>query len=146
MKPFRSIKSLFVLQAAVLMLLIVASHLRILQLHYPHAVENDPLLSPFRVRTISGNMLTLEDGRVLHLETSGEPLDQIIRRSDFQVDLEPGGEESCAVVYAKRRGWICGTPWCGLIEIPLIADNVPINHREPIGFARIVGRDAELEP
>lgn len=94
MNRIRTIKSLFVLQAAVLVILIVASWLRIIQFHYPRAVENDPLLFPVKVQSVSGNTLVLEDGRTLQVETYDEPLDQIIQQSDFQVDVESDGTVS----------------------------------------------------
>lgn len=62
-------------------------------------------------------------------------MDGMLKESDYRVDLHYfSGTE--VEIYAKHRGWICGTPWTALIEIPLIADNVPINRRELIGFAR----------
>jgi hypothetical protein len=141
MKRFQfSIKWLFALQAAVLLLLSIACSLRIIQFHYPRAVDNDPLLSPVVVESVSGNTIVLQDGRTLHVEAYDEPLDQIIQESEFRVDVESAGDDSNLVIFAKRRGWICGTPWTGLIEIPLIADDVPINSREPIGTAKIVSR------
>jgi hypothetical protein len=145
MKHFRSIKWLFALQAAVFVLLIGASELQILQLHYPRVVENDPLLAPQRVRAVSGDVITLDDGCELRVDSSGKPLYEIIQSSDFLVDLESYDDESRVMVFAKCRGWLCGTPWCGLIQIPLIADNVPINRREPIGFAHIVKSETEFE-
>ncbi len=133
---FRSIKWLFILQAAVLLFLVIASPLGIVQFHYPRGVENDPLLAPVKVRSVVGDTLVLEDGRTFEVSSFGfKSLKEMVEGSDFRVDLEYSSEMQDAWVFAKSRGWICGTPWQGLITIPLIADLVPINRREPIGLA-----------
>jgi hypothetical protein len=136
-----SITSLFVLQAAVLFVFIITSWLGILQLHYPRVIDNDPLLSPVKVLSVSGNTLLLEDGRTLLVTANREPLGEVVQKSAFRVDVESEGDG--VLLYAKHRGWLCGTPWVGLIEIPLIADDVPINRREFIGLARVAVRSVD---
>ena len=110
--------------------------------HYPRAVENDPLLAPIQVVSVEGNRLCLEDGRVLQvgqllLEGS---LKEIVEASDNRVDLEEnvgpdGSPRSGFLVMAKKRGWICGTPWVRPIRFRLIPDDVPVNRREEVGWA-----------
>lgn len=143
MKRFRSTKSLFVLRAAaVLVVVFVASSLRIIQLHYPREVENNPLLDPIKVQSVSGSTLLLEDGRTFHMHTFDEPLEKIIEESGFLVDVDTAAGEAYSMIYVKRRGFItCGLPWTGVIEIPLIPDDVPRNHRELLGLARAVATD-----
>ena len=117
------------------MLLALASSMRIVQFHYPRAVDNDPLLAPVLVKSVDGNMLILEDGRAFLVSPNPDfgPLAEIIEGSESQVDI--GSDEDGVVIFAKHRGWLCGTPWTGLIEIPLIPDDVPLNRRAPIGRA-----------
>ena len=135
---FRSIRSLFFLQAAIGLSIVFfgfATSNRVVQFHYPRAIQNDPLLAPVAVRSVVGNTLHLADGRAIEIDTT-EPLDQLISRSDCRVDLEFEGTE--VLVYINHRGWLCGTPWAALIEIPLIRDDVPINRRAPIGVGHLV--------
>ena len=126
--------------------LVVGSWLHLIQFHYPRAVENDPLLSPVKVQSVEGNTLVLADGRTYEVLACGEPLDKMIQASEFQIDIEPLGEQSEMMVYAKRRGWICGTPWVALIMIPLIPEDIPINNRAPIGMATMVAPYADKGP
>lgn len=125
----------------VLLLFFVASSLRIIEFRYPRAVENDPLLFPVNVQSVTGNTLVLEDGRTLHVDAYHGPLDEIVQESGFRIDVETDRDDSSCVIFVSRRRWICGTPWAASIRIPLIADDVPVNHREEVGTARIVPRD-----
>ncbi|MFM7562329.1 MAG: hypothetical protein ACKO81_04755 [Planctomycetota bacterium] len=60
------------------------------------------------------------------------------------VDVEVDAATLDSRLYAKRRGWICGTPWqTGILQIPLIPDDVPINHRQLIGIATAVSNDGK---
>src|SRR5262245_8023178 len=115
MPKFRSIKTLFFLHAGVFALLFAGTSLGIIQFHYPRAVENDPLLSPFSVSSVIGDNLILEDGRRFQVLGSRESLDTVVEESQYRVDLEPDGDD--IYVFVKRRGWICGTPWVALIQI-----------------------------
>jgi|GEM_PF-2533330 len=144
MKLFRSIKSLFVFTASALVVLLVASYLQIIQFHYPRDVENNPLLSPVKVKAVDGKRLHLEDGRIYQIDTLDEPLDKLIEESGFMVDVEVDAATLDSRLYAKRRRWICGTPWkTGILQIPLIPDDVPINHRQLIGIATAVSNDGK---
>jgi hypothetical protein len=141
MSLFRSLKSLFLLQAiigAVLVLVPLAAP-GLVCIHYPRVVHNDPLLAPIMVKSVLDDTITLADGRTIKLEqeTAGESLDALMKDSDFRVDVERVGDNAL-VIYVMRRGWLCGTPWVALIQIPLIADEVPINHRMPVGLGHLV--------
>ncbi|MBC8351417.1 MAG: hypothetical protein H8E66_05490 [Planctomycetes bacterium] len=107
-------------------------------LHYPHAIENDPLIAPVRVVSVQNDTLELEDGRVIVVDAISDPLDELIKASDDHVDIEFEDGSTNVVVFAKTRSWICGTSWIRLVNIPLIPDDVPINRRETICFGRLV--------
>jgi hypothetical protein len=144
MKLFRTIKSLFVFTASALVVLLVASYLQIIQFHYPRDVENNPLLSPVKVQSVRGTRLHLEDGRIYQIDTLDEPLDKLIEESGFLVDVEVDAATLDSRLYAKRRRWICGTPWrTGILHIPLIPDDLPTNHRQLIGIATAVSNDSK---
>ena len=116
----------------------VASSVGIIQFHYPIAVDNDPLLTPIRVLAVVNDTLLLEDGRRLLVDTYDRPLDEMIAATEYRIDIESDGTDAGLLIFGTRRGWICGTPWVGLIEIPLIADPVPINYRDTIASAKLI--------
>jgi hypothetical protein len=116
-------------------------------LHYPRAVENDPLLSPIRVLSAENNgLLHLEDGRVLRVDQvlQDDCVEEIVKASDNRVDVESDGSQGL-VVFVKTRGWICGTPWARFVNFRLIPDDVPINRREPLGYATVQRDTAKSE-
>jgi hypothetical protein len=125
----------------VIALLLATNFLGIVGFHYPRAVENDPLLAPVRVQAIDKERIVLEDGRVLRVVSP--PLIELSEKlagSDIRIDVEeyqPGRVQ----VFVSERGWICGTPWVRLIEIPLIPDDIPINRRVPLAFAKLEASD-----
>jgi hypothetical protein len=94
---------------------------------YPRVVENEPLLSPVAVADVTDGRISLADGRDFKV-TPADDLTGKIRKSGNQIDVEQVDGE--ALIYVKRRGWLCGTPWTQLIRIPLIADDVEINRRD----------------
>jgi hypothetical protein len=134
---FRSIKCLFVLQAAVLGFLVFGSSFRIIELHYPRVIENSPLTAPVKVQSFSANQLVLEDGRTFEISWSNHPdVARLIKESEDLVDLH-FYSGSDVEIYAKHQTFICGNTWMSLIQIPLIADNVPRYRRELVGLAKI---------
>jgi hypothetical protein len=139
---FRSIKWLFMLQAAVLAFLVFGSSSRIIQLHYPRVIENNPLFAPVKVQSFSSNILILDDGRSFEVFWSNREVDISLKESDYFVDLHfYSGTD--VEIYAKERGFICRNTWMGLIQIPLIADNIPRYRRELVGLAKV---NAQPEP
>ncbi len=133
---FRSIKWLFILQAVVLAILVFGSSFGIIQLHYPRIIENEPLLAPLKVQSLSADKLVLEDGRSFEVFWSTSEAVRSLNESEYLVDLHfYSGTD--VEIYAKSRNFICGTPWNGLIVIPLIADKVPRYHRQLVGFAKL---------
>ena len=125
--------------AATAVLVLLCWQFRIVQIHYPKVIENNPLRSPRKVESISGRNFVLEDGRTFESQMSPDDLKEFIRESGFQLDIEHEAGDSYAVYY-KHRGWLCGTPWAGLIAIPLIPDNVPINSRKLMTFAKAINQ------
>jgi len=133
---FRSIKWLFILQAAVLAILVFGSSVGIIQLHYPRVIENSPLIAPIKVQSFSASKLALEDGRSFDVFWTNHPdIALLIKESENLVDLHfYSGTE--VEIYVKQRRFICGNSWRGLIQIPLIADIVPRYHRDLVGLAK----------
>jgi hypothetical protein len=114
--------------------------------HYPRAVENDPLLAPIRVLSVQGNSLCLEDGRVLRVDQVLQEgsLKELLKTPDNRVDVESDGSQGL-MLFIKTRGWICGTPWARFVNFRLIPDDVPINRREPLGYATVQTNAAKSE-
>jgi hypothetical protein len=135
------LRTLFLIQALVLIVPILLSALGIVGFHYPRAIDNDPLVSPVGVRVVDAKRLVLDDGREFQfvdgLDESIFGDDSFGNRADLE--LQPDG---LYVVYVERRGWICGTPWARMFNFDLIPDDVPINHRVPAGVARLVATDS----
>jgi hypothetical protein len=100
------LRTLFLWQAAIVVILVTASALRIIQFHYPRIIENNPLLAPIQVVSVTNNALELADGRRLIVEYIEEPLADVIRGTNHRVDIEVDG--SSYLIYVQRRGWICG--------------------------------------
>jgi len=129
--------------AAAIVLGNLAVAARVVQFHYPRAVANDPLISPLKVRSADGDKLTLEDGRVLRISGWEGSLQALIAESNRRIDLEAFGGDSEFIMYARCRQFICGTPWTGLIEIPLIPDDVPRYRREFVALATLVLKETD---
>jgi len=154
MRRFWSTRTAFLIPQCVLLGLIVlvaADQLQIVQFNYPRFVDNDPLLSPNTVRSISGTKLLLGDGRTLRMDGYDGNLDQPIQDSDFRVDMEPGfyfddrldRDSPRVLILVKHRRRYCGRPFMGLIQMPLLPVDVPKYSREPIGFATVVHDPAD---
>lgn len=127
MKLIYSAIALFALLATVF----IANAVGLIGFHYPQAVENEALLDPVAVKSVSEEKLLLGDGRVLQLDhVFVSDLDKSLAETGSQIEIGENGE-----IYIARYRWICGTPWATLIEIPLFADEVPLNHRELVGVA-----------
>jgi hypothetical protein len=121
----------------VMALLLATNFLGIVGFHYPRAVENDPLLAPIRVQAIDQERFVLEDGRVLHVVSPSHiELSEKLAGSGNRIDVEeyqPGQVQ----VFVSERIFVCGMPWARVIEIPLIPDDIPINRRVAVAFAKL---------
>ncbi len=108
-------------------------------LHYLNIVENDPLVAPVQVTSVQNNTLLLADGRVIWFDSRDGSLAEIIKTSGNRLDIELEEDSKTVAIFAKSRGWVCGTPWAQhLINIPLIPDDVPINRRKFICLGKIL--------
>lgn len=131
-----SLRAVLVIVALVC-LFVATEGFGLIGLHYPRAIDNDPLVSPVTVTLVAPNVLQLEDGRRLEVafQDLGVALDKAISDSDGKIDMEVGNN-GVVSVYLKRRSWVCGTPWARAINIPLIPDDVPLNRRQLVGTGR----------
>jgi hypothetical protein len=127
----------FVILLSVALAIFLLERLRVIGFRYPRVVENDPLLAPINVTSIEGDQWTLEDGRVLHMTIIDDREQPQFRAGQPQLRVDLQQEGSDTIVFVKRRSWVCGTPWACEIKIPLFPDDVSINRREPIGFAKV---------
>jgi hypothetical protein len=50
-------------------------------LHYPRAIDNDPLTAPIRVVSVRNNTVQPKDGRVILVDTLADSLDEAIKAS-----------------------------------------------------------------
>jgi hypothetical protein len=107
-------------------------------LRYPRAKYNNPLRNPVQVDRVHGRTLVLADGRELELSESSGDIAALVAESKNRIDLVAVNDQY--MVFVNRRGWICGTPFAAMIQIPLIPVDVPMNRREPIGVATLLGR------
>jgi hypothetical protein len=106
-------------------------------LHYPRVLENDPLEAPVRVLSVQGDILRLEDGRVLRVTNMWREssLAEAVAESDNRVDLVQEEGVTGLVLFGKQRLHIHGNSSFHIINIRLIPHDVPGNSREPLGVA-----------
>jgi hypothetical protein len=132
-----SLRTLFACMSLV-SLFLATEFFGITTFRYPRAFENDPLIAPIGVAMLDGDEIRLTDGRVLRFIDAPDLalIEQKLNAGDHRVDIEEY-EAGRFIVYVKERGWICGTPWARLISIPLIPQDVPINHRVQLWFASV---------
>jgi hypothetical protein len=129
-------------QAVVVIALPLLSALRIVGFRYPRVVENDPLIAPVKVLEVTDNKFVLADGRELVVDGLDERVGRSLRESNFRVDLEPQGD-SGFVVHVKERGRIGieELPTRSLVNIPLVPNDIPINHRKTLTTAHLLAAD-----
>lgn len=106
--------------------LAVAQALEIVNFRYLREVRNEPLLAPVDVMSLVGDVVTLRDGRVIHIEVPMmSDLENALRSSNQQVDVEIG-DGGAVELFVRREMFICGSNWVrGMINIELIPDEVP---------------------
>ncbi|MGC4015604.1 MAG: hypothetical protein QM755_13950 [Luteolibacter sp.] len=108
----------------------------LIRITYPKIVNNPVLSHPIQVTAVSGDQITLVDGRVLKVESMGPELTKAMSESRNEVELQPSPYEPGEYqIYGRKRRFICGTPWAGLINIPIIPCKIDGNERTLIGFA-----------
>jgi hypothetical protein len=123
------------------LLALAAVRMRIIGLHYPNVVQNEPLQNPQKVLRIDGTNIFLQNGAILAID-SEDPLElsNKLVQSNFEIDIE-GPKEELVAIFARQNGWICGTPWAQPICIPLIKDKVYKNRRARIAIARYESKE-----
>lgn len=106
-------------------------------------VNNNPLRHAVTVTSVSGNRLTLADGRVFVMSDI-EParLSDAIRASGGQVELNTVGGFTEVIV--KRRLLRCGTG-DPLIVIPVLRREHPMNGIRSLGFGKLEVASAPTE-
>ena len=114
------------------------------QFHYTRYVDNDPLIAPTTVVAIHGNLMRLEDGRSVKLNTRSGVLNELISSSANHVDLEIAQNGEDITVYVESQYAFCGDPFAMIrrlfppYRIPLFTDDRPLNYRRSVGTGRLV--------
>lgn len=139
MRLFRSIKGLFAIQAAALLLLATAGYFGVIDFHFDRFVANDPLLHPVRVSSYDATSITLEDGRTLIYDGAWIDLQPGAANPRIDViDLEPATDSEMVDVYVSMRIECCVPGKPGVITIPLIPRDRNNNYRGSAGKAKVV--------
>jgi len=116
----------------------LGERMRIIGFHYPQVIETQPLNNPVTVVSLKGNVVTLQDGRTIALhDFESDDFAAVLKESNNRLDLETQSGGTEIDIYANRDGWICGTPWVCMIEIPIIPDPVYRNRRQFVGFGKV---------
>jgi len=114
-----------------------AYHFSLVRFRYPVMVEGDPLKAPVKVVGISGNQITLEDGRVLALDISPqENISNELSQTDFIIEVEELNERNVVIFANRERYGYCGTPYTAPICIPIFRDRIPDRRREIIAIGK----------
>lgn len=113
---------------AMLLLLFLGVLTRVVGICYPVMVDNQPLMTPVQIVGVSGESVTLKDGRVLDLYCLGGDWENVLARLP-QVDLEEERPGDFTVYVSRSHPGICGTPWAQPIRIPLIPHRIDRNRR-----------------
>jgi hypothetical protein len=96
-------------------------------------LDNDPLTNSIGVTSVSSNRLTLADGRILiMLGWEATRLSQDMRDYGGRIELELP-DSRFAIVYVKRKRFICGT-YEPRIVIPLLRSEYEANYRHSLGL------------
>lgn len=108
----------------------------LVEFRYP-ATDNDPLYAPIRVLAINGNVLTLEDGRRIRVESfDWVSLPIAIEASNYRIDLKPIHDERMGVIGSTKCDPHRHRRRKPLLYIPLVPQKANANCRKAIGFAR----------
>lgn len=119
-----------------MLLFVIGMVTGIVGIFYPRIAENNPLLHPIKVVSVSGSKVVLADGRRIELQgqaSGDETWASVLEKSQYMVDIEPveGGD---IAIYGSVRAFICGTPWAQPICIPLIPVDLKRYHRKCLGY------------
>jgi len=99
----------------------------------PVPLDNDPLTNSVSFTAISGNRITLADGRVLVMDGfPPEFLAREMRDSGGRVELESISSGYASVTVRQKR-FICGT-YAPRIVVPLVRREYPAYERRSLGL------------
>jgi hypothetical protein len=130
------------LAPALVAIVLTANRYEIIDWHYDRIMENDPLLAPVRVRTVSESQLELEDGRCFVLMHGSFPRDSLrrfISQSQDTVEVQQKSDDFDVfdVYVAYRRDFAGGTsPGRTFANFPLIARDVERYGRLQCAYVR----------
>jgi hypothetical protein len=137
---FRYVRDIVKLDAIALILILcfavyLAHSTRIIGFHYPEVINDQPFVDGVKITGVDGLRITLENNTVIQLENGALPKYEKIQMSvGDMVKLDTDDNQSY-LVYARKNGWICGTPWNAQFTIPIIKDRVYRNRIQYIGSA-----------
>ena len=76
--------------------------------HDYRIVQNDPLIAPVSVVSLSDNVLVLADGRKFRVDGYSEGLSESLKLSGNRIDIEPFGSNGGIDIKGYRFQTICG--------------------------------------
>jgi len=114
------------------------------EFHYTRYVNNDPLISPSVVLAIQGNLMQLEDGRSVMLDTRPREVNDLVSSLSNRVDLEIAQNGEDVTIFVESPYAFCGDPFAMVrwlfppYRIPLFPDDRPLNYRRSVGTGKLV--------
>lgn len=100
---------------------------------YPQPVANDPLEEPVRVTEVGEKHLVVEDGRRFAVDYPLESLRDVVRESDYRIDIEYSDDGHPRIFFDRER-FFCGNRIGSPIHIPLVAVPYDARHRTESQF------------
>ncbi len=125
--------------------------LPLFEFHYTRYINNDPLISPSVVVSIQGNIMRLEDGRSVILDTRSGVVNDLVSSLSNRVDLEIAQNGEDVTIFVDEQYAFCGDPFVKVrwlfppYRIPLFPDDCPLNYRRSVGTGKLV-KDADSTP
>lgn len=114
------------------------------EFRYTRYVNNAPLISPSVVVGIYGNVMRLEDGRSVILDTKPSVFYDLVSSSSNRVDLEIDQNGEGVTIFVESQYAFCGDPFAMVrwlfppYRIPLFPDDRPLNYRRSSGTGKLV--------
>src|SRR4051812_43856517 len=132
-------RTLFITLAVATVLIVGCLMFGVIGFHYPKVIQNEPLHNPQKVVRIIGSDVVMQNGAVLRIDNmDASEISNKLSQSTFEVELDGGPNGEPVAVWARQKGWVCGTPWAQPIVIPLIRDTVYKNRRCVVASGRYV--------
>lgn len=124
---------------------VVVVVLPLFEFHYTRYIDNDPLISPSVVVSIQGNLMRLEDGRSVILDTRSGVVNDRVSSLSNRVDLEIAQNGEDVTIFVDEQYAFCGDPFVMVrwlfppYRIPLFPVDRPLNYRGRVGTGKLVG-------